>query len=195
MTARSKKSGARIRTALRSRRALVRFSLVVWAVGFGLGPGIACGDGHETKAANGAKVAAEAAATAVTEKASEKAASAIPRSSRPDDARLYFIDPVDGQTVSSPFTVRFGLGSMGVAPAGVMKEATGHHHLIVDADLPPLNLPIPATDQYRHFGAGQTEVDLELAPGEHTLQLLLGDHLHMPHDPPVVSERITITVK
>lgn len=119
----------------------------------------------------------------------------IPRSSRPDDARVYFITPTAGETVTSPVTVRFGLAEMGVAPAGVEKGGTGHHHLIVDAELPPAGLPVPANDHYRHFGHGQTEVVLELAPGEHTLQLLLGDHLHMPHDRPVVSERITISVK
>jgi hypothetical protein len=83
---------------------------------------------------------------------------------------------------------------MGVAPAGVEKAGTGHHHLIVDAGLPPLGLPVPANEHYRHFGMGQTEVSLELAPGKHTLQLLLADQNHIPHDPPVVSERITINV-
>jgi hypothetical protein len=84
---------------------------------------------------------------------------------------------------------------MGVAPAGIEKAGTGHHHLIVDAELPPVGLPIPATDHYRHFGKGQTEVLLDLPPGEHTLQLLLGDHIHIPHDRPVTSERISISVK
>ena len=123
------------------------------------------------------------------------AESGIPRSDSPEGARVYFISPQAGQTVSSPVTVRFGLSQMGVAPAGVSKDATGHHHLILDAELPPVALPIPATDHYRHFGLGQTEVDLELTTGEHTLQLLVGDHNHIPHDPPVVSERITITVR
>ena len=121
--------------------------------------------------------------------------SGIPRSGRPDDARVYFITPTAGETVTSPVVVRFGLYEMGVAPAGVVKVGTGHHHLIVDAELPPPDLPIPATDHYRHFGKGQTEVSLELTPGEHTLQLLLADHIHVPHDPPVVSARISITVK
>ena len=118
----------------------------------------------------------------------------IPRSERPEDARVYFISPTDGESVTSPVVVRFGLGGMGVAPAGVEKHGTGHHHVVVDAELPSPNLPIPKSDNYRHFGKGQTEVSLDLAPGSHTLQLVLGDHLHMPHDPPVVSERITITV-
>lgn len=116
------------------------------------------------------------------------------RSDRPDGARVYLITPTDGETVTSPVTVRFGLDKMGVAPAGVEKDETGHHHLILDAELPPVDRPVPATDHYRHFGKGQTEVVLELAPGEHTLQLLLADHLHIPHDPPVVSERVSIRV-
>ncbi len=123
------------------------------------------------------------------------AESGIPRSDRPADAKVYFITPTDGEEVSSPLVVRFGLSEMGVAPAGVAKAGTGHHHLIVDGDLPPSDLPIPASDTYRHFGKGQTEFSLDLTPGEHTLQLILGDHNHVPHDPPVVSKRITITVE
>ncbi|MCR9093919.1 MAG: DUF4399 domain-containing protein [bacterium] len=119
----------------------------------------------------------------------------LPRTERPDDARVYFITPTDGETTKSPVVVRFGLGGMGVAPAGVEKKHTGHHHLVIDAELPPANLPVPKSDNYRHFGGGQTEVTLELEPGKHTLQLMLGDHLHIPHDPPVVSERITIIVE
>lgn len=118
----------------------------------------------------------------------------IPRSSRPDNVQLYFVTPSDGDTLKSPVVIRFGLKGMGVAPAGVEKAGTGHHHLIVDAELPPPGLPIPAGDHYRHFGKGQTEVTLDLEPGEHTLQLLLGDHFHIPHDPPLASERISITV-
>jgi hypothetical protein len=84
---------------------------------------------------------------------------------------------------------------MGVAPAGVAHPSTGHHHLLIDVPLGDPALPIPADEQHRHFGAGQTETTVELAAGEHTLQLVVGDHLHIPLDPPVVSERITITVK
>ena len=113
----------------------------------------------------------------------------------PPDAKLYFVSPHDGSEVKSPVTVRFGLSGMGVAPAGVEKEKTGHHHLIVDADLPDVNTPIPSDANYRHFGGGQTEVLLELAPGQHTLQLLLGDFTHIPHNPPITSDKITITVK
>lgn len=111
-------------------------------------------------------------------------------------ASVYIISPKDGDTVTSPFTVRFGLKGMGVAPAGVNHANTGHHHLMVDlAELPPMNAPLPSNEQSRHFGGGQTETDLTLPPGQHTLQLVFGDYLHIPHDPPLVSEKITVTVK
>ncbi len=84
---------------------------------------------------------------------------------------------------------------MGVAPAGMEKAKTGHHHLLIDTDVPNLSRPIPADDNHRHFGGGQTEMVLELTPGEHTLQLLLADHNHVPHKPPVASQQITIMVK
>lgn len=108
---------------------------------------------------------------------------------------VYFIHPEDGATVTSPVTVQFGLRNMGVAPAGIDLDNTGHHHLLINTDLPPLDQPIPADDHHVHFGGGQTETMIELSPGEHTLQLLLGDFLHIPHDPPIMSERITITVE
>lgn len=119
----------------------------------------------------------------------------VPRSPAPANANVYIVSPADGERVGSPVVVRFGLQGMGVAPAGIQAENTGHHHLLIDVDeMPPQNLPLPASDQVRHFGLGQTETAIELPPGEHTLQLVLGDHLHIPHDPPVVSEKITITV-
>ncbi len=113
-------------------------------------------------------------------------------------AAVYFATLSDGATVTGPVTVVFGLRGMGVAPAGVEAEATGHHHLFIDR--PPFSdadagQPIPMDDTHRHFGKGQTEVTLELAPGSHTLQLVLADWTHVPHVPPVVSERIEITVK
>ena len=117
------------------------------------------------------------------------------RTPAPEGVRLYFISPKDDAKLSSPVAVRFGLSGMGVAPAGVAYPNTGHHHLLVDAEVPPLDRPVPADEHHIHFGAGQTEDRLELALGRHTLQLLLGDHNHVPHDPPVVSERISITVK
>ncbi|HXV40498.1 MAG TPA: DUF4399 domain-containing protein [Steroidobacteraceae bacterium] len=118
----------------------------------------------------------------------------LPRSAAPPDAELYFITPADGATVKNPVTVRFGLRGMGVAPAGIAIDGTGHHHLLIDADLPPLDQPVPADARHLHFGKGQTETVLTLAPGKHRLRLLLGDHLHRPHDPPVVSDEIRVTV-
>jgi hypothetical protein len=112
----------------------------------------------------------------------------------PEGAAVYLISPADGATVTSPLTVRFGMRGMGVAPAGVEQPKTGHHHLLIDAELPALDLPIPADEHHVHFGGGQTEVVLELPPGEHTLQLLVGDARHVPHDPPIVSDRVTVQV-
>jgi len=113
----------------------------------------------------------------------------------PKGAEVYFISPQNGETVRSPVTVRFGLKGMGVAPAGIEMINTGHHHLIIDAPLPDLASTIPTDDQHRHFGGGQTEAEITLSPGTHTLQLVLGDYLHVPHTAPVVSEQITITVE
>lgn len=116
----------------------------------------------------------------------------------PAGAEVYFIVPQDGATVTSPVTVKFGLKGMGVAPAGVEKDNTGHHHLLIDIDAPSgdaLDAPLPADDNHKHFGGGQTETTVELAPGSHTLQLLLGDWSHIPHNPPVLSQKITITVQ
>lgn len=113
----------------------------------------------------------------------------------PEGARLTILSPADGAVVRGPVTVRFGLSGMGVAPAGVEHENTGHHHLIVDVPLPPLDEPIPTDDNHLHFGGGQTEAVIELPPGPHTLQLLLGDWSHVPHAPPVISERIAIVVE
>ncbi len=121
----------------------------------------------------------------------------------PEGARVYFINLEDGASVSSPVTVVFGLEGMGVAPAGTEKEKTGHHHLLVNR--PPIGegedgaeelmYSLPADDNHLHFGGGQTQTTLELAPGEHTLQLVLGDLNHVPHDPVVASDQITITVE
>jgi|SRR6187402_2744557 hypothetical protein len=121
-------------------------------------------------------------------------AAELPRSPAPKDVELYFISPQDGETVKSPVTVRFGLRGMGIAPAGVAAENAGHHHLLIDADVPPLSLPVPADANHVHFGKGQTEASVALAPGRHRLQLLLADHRHIPHDPPVMSRPITIDV-
>ena len=121
-------------------------------------------------------------------------AAALPRTAAPAGAVVYFVSPTNNATVKSPFTVQFGLRGMGVAPAGATNPNTGHHHLIIDADTPPDNWPIANDEKHRHFGGGQTEVELTLPPGQHTLQLVLGDALHIPHQPPIRSEKITITV-
>lgn len=115
----------------------------------------------------------------------------------PQGAAVYFINLKNGDTVSNPVTIQFGLKGMGVAPAGTEKEDTGHHHLIINEAIEgeELNEPIPADEQHVHFGKGQTEITKELPAGTHTLQLVLGDWSHIPHNPPVMSEKITITVK
>jgi hypothetical protein len=116
----------------------------------------------------------------------------------PQAARVYLIAPRDGEVISGPVKVVMGLSGLGVAPAGVDKPGTGHHHVLVDAPAPggaSLAEPMPATDTLRHFGGGQTETVLSLPPGRHTLQLIVGDMNHVPHDPPLVSEVVTITVK
>jgi hypothetical protein len=124
-----------------------------------------------------------------------QAPATLPRTASPPGARVYIVSPKDGASIKGPVTVVFGLTGMGVAPAGVQFENSGHHHLLIDTDIPAdTSLPLPATDNIRHFGKGQTEVTLELKPGKHTLQLVLGDHLHIPFNPVVASQKITITV-
>lgn len=124
--------------------------------------------------------------------AAARAADATPS---PASAEVYFISPLTGAHVDGKFTVRFGLKGMGIAPAGVQFPDSGHHHLLINAEpMPDLTQPLPMNDQVRHFGKGQTETELELPPGTYTLQLVLGDHLHQPHQPPVLSGTITVTV-
>jgi len=115
----------------------------------------------------------------------------------PERAKVYFINLKDGAEVDSPFLVQFGLSGMGVAPAGVEKPNTGHHHLLIDATLTAEQMkePIPSDDNHKHFGGGQTEAMVTLPKGQHTLQLVLGDWTHIPLAPPVMSEAITITVR
>jgi hypothetical protein len=119
------------------------------------------------------------------------------RSAAPAGAEVYIISPANGATVTGPVTVRFGLKGMGIAPAGVKFDNTGHHHLLVDTDLSQIKLdaPLPATEKILHFGKGQTETVVTLAPGKHTLELLFADYLHVPFDPALHSKKITITVK
>ena len=115
------------------------------------------------------------------------------QSTAPEGASAYIISPKDGDTVGQTFSVQFGLKGMGVAPAGTEKENTGHHHLLVDGEIPDMSMPLGSN--VKHFGGGQTESELTLEPGKHTLQLVLGDYMHVPHNPPVTSKVITITVK
>jgi len=112
----------------------------------------------------------------------------------PPGAAVYFVDVKNGDTLQTTTILHFGLKGMGVAPAGVVKLNSGHHHLLIDTDLPPLNKPIPNDPQHLHFGGGQTEAEVTLTPGRHTLQLLLADKDHIPHSPPVMSNRITVNV-
>ena len=124
------------------------------------------------------------------------AAAQVARSKAPEAAQAYFISPKNGDTVARTFTVQFGLKGMGVAPAGANLPNTGHHHLLVDVvQMPDFSKPLPTTENIRHFGGGQTEVELTLPAGKHTLQLVLGDYVHTPHEKPVMSEKITVNVK
>jgi hypothetical protein len=134
-------------------------------------------------------------ADAAPDKAPPQAAAADGRRPSPPDAAVYFIYPGNGERIYPNSTIRFGLRNMGVAPAGVFKPNTGHHHLMIDVETPPLDRPLPSDLNHIHFGNGQTEKKITLSPGEHTLQLILADEKHMPHDPPVISERIKVTVK
>ena len=121
---------------------------------------------------------------------------AADRMAPPAGAEVYFIAPQNGAKLHSPVTIKFGLKGMGIAPAGIKFDNTGHHHLLIDTDLKDVNLdaPMPATDKIVHFGKGQTETSLTLAPGKHTLQLVFADYLHQSFDPPLTSKKITITV-
>ena len=129
--------------------------------------------------------------------AAATAALAQTQTPSPAGATVYFINIKDGDTVTSPFKVQFGLTGMGIAPVGVQTERTGHHHLLIDTKLSDeeLKRPIAADTQHVHFGGGQTETTVTLPPGRHTLQLVLGDWSHIPHNPPVMSAVITVTVR
>jgi hypothetical protein len=118
----------------------------------------------------------------------------LPRSTSPENAKVYIISPADGESVNETLTIKYGLQGMGVAPAGVDKENTGHHHLLIDGEtLPAFDKPMG--NDVKHFGGGQAEATIQLSKGKHTLQLILGNHMHVPHDPAVVSEKITVFVQ
>jgi len=120
---------------------------------------------------------------------------AIPRTASADGAGVFFIMPTDGATVSNPISVEFGIAGMDVVKAGDNQPHSGHHHLLIDTGLPDLGLPIPADEHHVHFGDGSASTEITLPPGDHTLQMLLGDYLHIPHNPPLLSEQITISVE
>lgn len=138
---------------------------------------------------------AEPPATASPDQPAAIAPGVLPRTASPEGASVFFITPADGDTVSSPVSIEFGIDGMKVVAAGTDQAHSGHHHLLVDTGLPELGMPIPADATHIHFGDASTSTELSLEPGEHTLQLLLGDYLHIPHDPPLVSQQIAITVE
>lgn len=119
----------------------------------------------------------------------------LERTPAPPGARVFFITPKDGDTVSNPVTIEFGIEGMSVAKAGVEQPDSGHHHLLIDAELPDLGLPIPADSNYIHFGDGSTSTEINLEPGTHSLRMLLGDYRHVPHEPAIFSDPITVTVE
>jgi hypothetical protein len=135
------------------------------------------------------------AADHATHPAETSVVSALPRTPAPAGGRVFFVSPKDGETVSSPVTVVFGIEGMDLAPAGEKNDTAGHHHLLVDTELADATVPIPADATHIHFGKAQTEATVELTPGPHTLQLVLGDYLHIPFDPVIASEKITVEVK
>jgi len=113
-----------------------------------------------------------------------------------EETEVYIISPTDGSTVAQTFTVKFGVRGMNIAPSGIDAENTGHHHLLIDTSvLPDMTKPLQTTDKIRHFGGGQTETTVTLSPGIHTLQLLLGNYMHVPHDQPLMSDKITVLVE
>lgn len=145
-------------------------------------------------------VATEEAADATVEAVADDlavatSAAVLPRTDSIEGASVFFISPIDGETVTNPFVVEFGISAMELVKAGDNQAGSGHHHLIIDAGPPDLSMPIPADEHYIHFGDASASTELTLEPGSHTLQLLLGDFLHIPHDPPVLSTTITIIVE
>lgn len=121
-------------------------------------------------------------------------ATALPRTAAPAGARVFIVSPREGENVTTPVRVVFGIEGMGLVPAGEKNDNAGHHHLLINTDLADASLPIPADDKHIHYGKAQTEAMVELPPGKHTLQLVLGDYLHIPFNPVIASEKVTINV-
>lgn len=132
---------------------------------------------------------------APAESAAASAPAGMPRTASVEGTSVFFVTPRDGDIVSNPVILNFAVSGMQVAPAGDDTPMSGHHHIIIDAELPAMDMPIPADANHVHFGDGSSTTELTLEPGEHTLQLVFADHLHIPHDPPVISDVITITVE
>ena len=151
----------------------------------------ACPKKAEAPAEAPAAPAAEAAPAA----AAPEAAAALTSPAAPAGAKVFFVDLKDGAEVTSPLTIKFGAEGIEVAPAGEDKPNSGHHHLIIDADLPAADAPVPADEHHLHFGKGQTEATIELTPGKHTLQLSFANYAHVPFNPALASDKITVTVK
>jgi hypothetical protein len=149
-----------------------------------------------SKAPEEAAPAADAAAATDThpDHAAEAVVAALPRTAAPPGATVFIVSPKDGETVASPVKVVFGISGMALAPAGEKNDSAGHHHLLIDTDLASPGVPVPADEKHVHFGKAQTEAEVALAPGTHTLQLVLGDYLHIPFDPVIASPKITVTV-
>jgi hypothetical protein len=154
----------------------------------------ACGDNSKPQADKGtpAPEATKELSAPVAEKSAPEASARTPS---PAAAKVFLILPEDGATVHSPVALKFGVEGMDIVPAGTDEPHSGHHHLLIDTKLDDYNAPIPADETHRHYGLGQTEAAVGLAPGKHTLQLILGDKNHIPHDPPVESQAITINVE
>jgi len=146
------------------------------------------------KPADKAVESAEPVSSAPAETAPVQAP-AVTRTASVEGAEVFFITPADGATVGNPISIEFGIARMDVVKAGNDQANSGHHHLLIDTDLPDLGLPIPADEHHVHFGDGSTSTRISLPPGEHKLRMLLGDHLHIPHNPPLTSAQITITVE
>lgn len=139
--------------------------------------------------------AVETTQSATTAPAGTELAQPIARTASTAGASVFFITPADGATVANPISIEFGIAGMDVVKAGNNQPNSGHHHLLIDTDLPDLGLPIPADEHHVHFGDGSVSTQISLPPGEHKLQILLGDYLHIPHDPALASAQITITVE
>jgi hypothetical protein len=156
----------------------------------------ACSKSPESAAPAADAPAADATAPATehADHAATPAATGLARTPAPAGASVFIVSPKEGETVTTPVKVVFGISGMGLAPAGEKNDNAGHHHLLVDTDLANPGLPVPTDDKHLHFGKAQTEAEVALAPGTHTLQLVLGDYLHIPFDPVIASPKITINV-